>query len=307
MTSNFDRYYANYDRIVRSLDEFDLRVTQVRALADRDGSTFYWRGQADARWGVHSSLHRALARRAGAPLHTITEDMVIRAEEELVAEGRDWVRPGVGARLTTVDLLARLQHHGVPTRLIDFTSDPLVALYFAVVHEPDQDGRIVVAAAQHDLGVQVHESFKIPWARRSPVRPSDWDASLFALLDQQDFLRITRQHGVFIVGGTPTTRPHRRGTGGKSLSAIEVRTAMSVPLALHSWAQAEAAQRGTRAKGPRVTYASAMTLRIDQAAKAQIRAALEGGHGITMATLFPDPDGFRENSPLVRPLLPPRT
>ena len=40
-------------------------------------------------------------------------------------------------------MLAVLQHHGVPTRLIDVTSNPMTALWFAAEqHKPDDDGAV---------------------------------------------------------------------------------------------------------------------------------------------------------------------
>jgi hypothetical protein len=61
-------------------------------------------------------------------------------ERRVVPLAREWIRPSVGGRLATVDLFARLQHYGVPTRLIDFSRSVLVALYFAVAENQDVDG-----------------------------------------------------------------------------------------------------------------------------------------------------------------------
>ena len=44
----------------------------------------------------------------------------------------------------TINLLVKLQHFGIPTRLLDVTYNALVALYFSCINDFDKDGEVFV-------------------------------------------------------------------------------------------------------------------------------------------------------------------
>lgn len=50
----------------------------------------------------------------------------------------------------TLDRLVRMQHYSLPTRLLDITSNPLIALYFACKSNPNDDGEVVVFSMERN-------------------------------------------------------------------------------------------------------------------------------------------------------------
>lgn len=83
-----------------------------------------YRGQADSQWSLASSFEREFGCEASENELVGIERASMDAFRELAIDS--------GASFSKAELLAHMQHYGVPTRLVDFTKAPLIALFFAL-------------------------------------------------------------------------------------------------------------------------------------------------------------------------------
>ena len=117
-----------------------------------DGSRFVFRGQSSATWPISSSLARHL--RAHSP--PVKPDEWRRRELKMYRSFRERILrlcPKLYDDLCPLEILSLMRHHNVPTRVIDFTEDPLVAAYFAVRGASD-DSTIWVVDRLHINSLQ---------------------------------------------------------------------------------------------------------------------------------------------------------
>ena len=281
-------YWSSYEHRVDNLIDYFEAVRRITAYQSATGSRFVWRGAANSEWGLYSSLARHFKTVHGALPATETE---LRAfEQTVIDEARDWALDwhASGGRLMALELLAALQHYGVPTRLLDFTCNPLIALWFAVEtvqHDNGPIGRVFAIDISNRLVSREDASRSEPWwLRIKPRTDTEWTTEPWIWRPPPFEPRIVRQEGCFLMGGVPSTNPARKAKGAL-LHADEVRLCMSVPFRLIQYDQAEAAFSGGGFPGS-PPKARAFTIRI--ANKPDVRAELEQAFGFSFRSLFPD-------------------
>lgn len=123
-----------------SITSFMNKVFEKQNL---NNCEIFYRGHSNRnKYKLEPSLFRRDSK--GNYLYLHSEDLMYK--ELIVSNSADFEGDSC-----TLDKLVRMQHYSLPTRLLDITSNPLIALYFACISNADVEGEVISFKIEKDL------------------------------------------------------------------------------------------------------------------------------------------------------------
>ncbi len=180
------------ETVITSIAEFHEQLGQLK----HKDAVFLYRGQANATWPVDCSAARRLTKNSAIETQLISH-LLVGYLDILISTTRmrGFLPPGFNESISDLELLAHLQHQGAATGLIDFTSHPLVALWFACHESLDTDGAISVLDRSQTEEISKREDLRDKTIQSTYAKDTLWSWEPSAHDN-----RMAAQSSVFVLG-----------------------------------------------------------------------------------------------------------
>lgn len=126
---------CNYNHLtfkVNNLSEFISIIQELNQIPvyESESNILVYRGISTHSWEMTPSLQRVSSNLMNTENDIVNEFMTLRPE-------------AFNNTMSSFEILAKMQHYGLPTRLLDFSTNSLIALYFACNENETIDGRVI--------------------------------------------------------------------------------------------------------------------------------------------------------------------
>ena len=159
-----------------TIDDIAKLHLVFRAYRSHDGFASLFRGQANINW--------PLLPKAGRPDYFLPHNRDI-------GRFNAWRGQAIAYSAlpeNEIEQLAFAQHHGLATRLLDWSMNPLVACYFACAEEAAEDGAVFIFETPHEMATE-----------QTTIENLENIEGVVAYMPRSISPRVLNQKGVFTV------------------------------------------------------------------------------------------------------------
>lgn len=112
---------------IKNISDF---ILELQNIPKPRGSELFFRGHTDIEYKLIPSIYRN--KNLITNEHNLFKEFILRTPNDFLNDK------------SALEKLVKMQHYGLPTRILDITTNPLVALYFACESNDKKDSQVII-------------------------------------------------------------------------------------------------------------------------------------------------------------------
>ena len=169
VASKKERPQKKENMAINTISDF---IKELQKIPKKGNFELYFRGHSDKDYVLEPSIYRS--KRLISNENKIFKEFILRTPSDFLNEK------------SALEKLVKMQHYGLPTRLLDITTNPLVALYFACNEKSKQDGKVFAFKVPTD-DIKYYDSDTVSIIANIAKRPSNFSVEKIRHLKMNEF------------------------------------------------------------------------------------------------------------------------